>query len=254
MLNNLQIDRAGELLVQFKLLSMGIDTANLTTDSGIDLVAYLPNTKKALTIQVKTNLKPQIGGGKGSLSLGWYLKENSSADLVALVDLESESIWMFKHLDFVNVAQQKASGKLHFYMYLDDDVKVRSKALQSRFSAYLLRNKAEELFEIKLDQVKRCDKTLDKFDDKCVKITEIEMTKRIVEKFLQSFDSKKEAISHINSLRGTKYQANKFSDWKKGNSKLPFRILEIMRIKVLKNKISTKEAKYFIELLCLSTK
>jgi len=36
------IGAAGELLVQYKLLKHGIDSARLTTDSGIDLVAYSP--------------------------------------------------------------------------------------------------------------------------------------------------------------------------------------------------------------------
>jgi hypothetical protein len=50
------IGAAGELLVQYKLLKHGIDSARLTTDSGIDLVAYSPKDNKANTIQVKTKL------------------------------------------------------------------------------------------------------------------------------------------------------------------------------------------------------
>lgn len=34
-----QIGAAGELLVQYKLLKLGIDSSAMTTDSGIDLVA-----------------------------------------------------------------------------------------------------------------------------------------------------------------------------------------------------------------------
>ena len=37
----------------------------MTTDSGIDLVAYASTTAIPHTIQVKTNLKPKPGGGKG---------------------------------------------------------------------------------------------------------------------------------------------------------------------------------------------
>ncbi len=36
---------AGELLVQYQLLKHGIDSAHLTTDSGIDLVMYVPGDK-----------------------------------------------------------------------------------------------------------------------------------------------------------------------------------------------------------------
>ena len=36
------IGAAGELLVQYQLLKMGIDSARMTTDAGIDLVVYPP--------------------------------------------------------------------------------------------------------------------------------------------------------------------------------------------------------------------
>jgi hypothetical protein len=41
--STLHIGAAGELLVQYKLLKQGIDSAAMTTDSGIDLVAYSPS-------------------------------------------------------------------------------------------------------------------------------------------------------------------------------------------------------------------
>lgn len=53
-----QIGKCGELLVQYQLLLRGIESAQLTTDSGIDLVAYSPKNEKPLTIQVKANLQP----------------------------------------------------------------------------------------------------------------------------------------------------------------------------------------------------
>ena len=60
--NNLtkqQIGRCGELLVQYKLLMVGIESSHLTTDAGIDLAAYSPKKKRPSTIQVKTNLRPK---------------------------------------------------------------------------------------------------------------------------------------------------------------------------------------------------
>ncbi len=64
------IGAAGELLVQYLLLKYGIDSAAMTTDAGIDLVAYSPKNKRPYTIQVKTQEQPTKGGGKGKLSLG----------------------------------------------------------------------------------------------------------------------------------------------------------------------------------------
>ena len=144
-----QIGRAGELLVQYRLLKYGIDSAPLTTDSGIDLVAYSPLRKDALTIQVKTNAKPKAGGGKGVPALDWWLKLTSPADLVALVNLESEEIWLFTLEEFIEVAQQQPDEVwLHFYMYVDGGVKTRTgkKALKYQFSEYLLENAVHKFF------------------------------------------------------------------------------------------------------------
>lgn len=53
-----QTRAAGELLVQYRLLKVGIDSARLTTDAGIDLVVYAPGNAAAMTVQVKTNFLP----------------------------------------------------------------------------------------------------------------------------------------------------------------------------------------------------
>ena len=59
---------AGELLVQFRLVRNGIDSARLTTDYGVDLVAYPPGTGRALTVQVKTLERSTPAGGRGALA------------------------------------------------------------------------------------------------------------------------------------------------------------------------------------------
>jgi hypothetical protein len=38
------IGAAGELLVQYRLLKMGIESAWMTTDAGVDLVVYAPGS------------------------------------------------------------------------------------------------------------------------------------------------------------------------------------------------------------------
>jgi hypothetical protein len=71
MLSKQQIGKCGELLVQYKLLLRGIESAPLTTDSRIVLVAHALQKQKLITIQVKTNLKAKPGGGRGKLTLDW---------------------------------------------------------------------------------------------------------------------------------------------------------------------------------------
>jgi hypothetical protein len=64
-MSTLHIGAAGELLVQYQLLKMGIDSARMTTDAGIDLVVYAPGDRSASTVQVKTNVAAKPAGGRG---------------------------------------------------------------------------------------------------------------------------------------------------------------------------------------------
>ena len=43
-------------MVQYQLLLHGIESAPMSTDTGIDLVTYSPKTATPVTVQVKTNL------------------------------------------------------------------------------------------------------------------------------------------------------------------------------------------------------
>jgi len=89
----------------------------MTTDAGIDLVAYSPTAAAPKTIQVKTNLKAKPGGGKGQLALDWWLPHDSPAQLIALVDLEGDRVWLLRKVEMVELAQQRPEGRLHLYMY-----------------------------------------------------------------------------------------------------------------------------------------
>lgn len=143
-----QIGKLGELLVQFRLLSVGIESAHLTTDSGIDLVAYSNNRKEAITIQVKTNLRPKPGGGKGKLALDWWVPDNSPAEVFALVDVSEMRIWMFTRDEMKSKAQQQPEGRLHFYILTDSTAKRRKDALPASleaFETFLLENRIGSL-------------------------------------------------------------------------------------------------------------
>ena len=142
------IGSAGELLVQYKLLKFGVDSAAMTTDSGIDLVAYSPKTNRAFTIQVKTKERPNKGGGKGKLALDWNLRDSSPAELVAVTDLSTDSVWLFTHAEFQEHAQQHSErGNLKLYMYVDESVKTKKEmALMSQFEKYLIESRVITFF------------------------------------------------------------------------------------------------------------
>jgi hypothetical protein len=150
-LTTAQIGKCGELLVQFQLLLNGVESAPLTTDSGVDLVAYSPFQERPFSIQVKTNLQAKPGGGKGKDALDWWIPENCPAQLIALVDLSSNSIWVFSKNEIESLAQQKSSGRYHLYMYTDPTAttkKVGCPVHNHEFTQYLLDSRIHELFDV----------------------------------------------------------------------------------------------------------
>ncbi|MBK5109472.1 MAG: hypothetical protein JJE12_15160, partial [Anaerolineales bacterium] len=104
-MNNQQISRCGELLLQYKLLLLGIETSQMKTGSGIDLVAYSSHNRRAYTMQVKTNEKPTPSGDNGKMKLGWWVPDDCPADLVAFVDLSTSSVWLFSTGEIPRYAQ-----------------------------------------------------------------------------------------------------------------------------------------------------
>jgi hypothetical protein len=148
-LSTAQIGKCGELLVQYRLLLLGIESAPMATDTGVDLVAYSPRLAQALTIQTKTNARPKPGGGKGKAALDWWVPKSVPAALVALVDLSTEKVWLFKREELVELAQQKSSGRMHLYMYTDPTTKTRGpNRLLQEFDRFIISNRVSELFGI----------------------------------------------------------------------------------------------------------
>lgn len=53
------------------------------------------------------------------MSLDWWIPDDCEADLIALVDLESSNVWLFKMTELKSHAQQKSNGRFHFFMTVD---------------------------------------------------------------------------------------------------------------------------------------
>ena len=147
MLSTTQIGRCGELLVQRQLLMSGVDSAELTTDTGIDLVAYSNRTQKSLTIQVKSNLKPVPAGGKGQLQVHWWVPEDCPADLVAFVDLSTDRIWLMTMQEVADVRQQLSARGYHVTMYVKYlPKKTAKKRPANEYERFLLENRFDDFF------------------------------------------------------------------------------------------------------------
>ena len=143
-----QIGRLGELLVQYELLRHGIDSAPMTTDAGIDLVAYSGVKGRSFTIQVKTNLTPKPGGGKGAPAIDWWVSEDCPAEFYAFVDLSTRRVWLLTKQELASSAQQRSGGRLHIYMYTNADSEslAYTRHGDARFSEFLFENRMPAFF------------------------------------------------------------------------------------------------------------
>lgn len=106
-LNSLFIGAAGELLVQYQLLKHGIDSARLTTDSGIDLVMYVPGSKEAHTIQVKAKYDAKPASAKKTPRIGVAFPDDCKAQWLAIADVTRDLVWMLRIETAREMAQQK---------------------------------------------------------------------------------------------------------------------------------------------------
>lgn len=146
-MSTLRIGRCGELLVQYKLLKLGYESAPMTTDSGVDLVVFAPRDQRAVTVQVKANDAPKRGGGKGKLALDWWIADDCPSELAAFVDVSTDRAWLLSKKEVADFAQQHSTGRYHFYMYVDPAVRPRTTrlAMIEQFEGHLLERKAEAL-------------------------------------------------------------------------------------------------------------
>ena len=142
------IGAAGELLVQYQLLKMGIDSARMTTDAGVDLVVYAPGDRSAHTVQVKTNVSARPEGGRGPLSRGWYFPDQCPAQFLACVALDTDTAWLFALQEARGLAQQRSErGICQLYWRLTPaPAGPKSPRYEAQMVGYLLATRAAQLF------------------------------------------------------------------------------------------------------------
>jgi hypothetical protein len=141
------IGAAGELLVQYRLLKLGNDSARLTTDAGIDLVVYAPGRAEATTVQVRpTSLRNLLA--KGQLSRGWDFPHTCPAQLLALVALDSDCVWLFTIAEARELAQQHSPrGIRRLYWFVEPPTGGGASARhEGQMTRFLLEERALQLF------------------------------------------------------------------------------------------------------------
>jgi hypothetical protein len=142
------IGAAGELLVQYQLLKMGIDSARITIDAGIDLVVYAPGNRSASTVQVTTNMAAKPAGGRGPLSRGWFFPDQCPSQLLAFVALDTDTAWLFTVTEAQELAQQHSKrGIRQLYWHLKaGPAGPKSPRHEAQMADYLLATRAAKLF------------------------------------------------------------------------------------------------------------
>jgi hypothetical protein len=92
-------------------------------------------------------MQPTPGGGRGKMALDWRISETSPAKAVALVDLETQRIWLFLQSELATIAQQKSGGRLHFYFYTDPKTRPHAAGrLDHEYDDYLIDQQIERIF------------------------------------------------------------------------------------------------------------
>lgn len=143
------IGAAGELLVQYRLLKYGIDSARLTTDSGVDLVVYSPVDARAHTVQVKTQRTPRPSGGHGPLSTGWFFPHDLGAEFLAVALLSSDRVWLFTRDEARELAQEHSARGIRQIHWLAEPATRRDGSARrsaADMEQYLLESRVNEFF------------------------------------------------------------------------------------------------------------
>ena len=130
-----QVGRCGELLVQYMLLKWGVESSPLTTDTGIDLVAYSGIKGKPLTIQVKTSSHLGPAGDKWLL---WQIPEDCPADYIAAVDLVRNKFWLIRTEEFKQIARPVGNRRLRLWWSLPGYESKRIKRREEDFGDYCM--------------------------------------------------------------------------------------------------------------------
>jgi hypothetical protein len=142
-LSTRQISEAGKLLVHYRFLLEGIECRRAAAGD-----AYHLEAGGGATIEVYANREPKPGGGKGRPALAWMLDGKFQADFIAVADLSTHRVWLFRTSEAFSLAQQHpASGGHHLIMVTDPGL-TRSKherILDSDFAEFLLERRAIEL-------------------------------------------------------------------------------------------------------------
>jgi hypothetical protein len=138
-----QIGKCGELLVQYMLLKHGVESAPLTTDTGIDLIAFPDIERKPVTIQVKTSTHLGPVSDKWLL---WQIPEDCPADYIAAVDLVRNRFWLIRTEEFKKMAHRTTKGRVRLWWSLPGYESKRPIHKEEKFREYYMDSAIPKVF------------------------------------------------------------------------------------------------------------
>jgi hypothetical protein len=114
--------------------------------SSIDLVMYVPGSKEAGTVQVKTKLSPE-SGSTGHPTIGASFPHACKAQWLAVVDLSRDMAWLFSIDEARELAQQeRRDGTSTLYWFTDGFIGRKTKP-ESDMEQYRLEAVARNLLD-----------------------------------------------------------------------------------------------------------
>ena len=133
--------------MQYKLLKSGIDSAPMTTDYGVDLVALDPNGGAATSIQVKTARHSRDADSEW---VEWDMPKKCVADYVAVVDLDNEKGWLFRVQKFEEASSSTGGDGRRLWWYTKSGYQSKhTHKNESNFKRYGLESSIPRIFDPK---------------------------------------------------------------------------------------------------------
>jgi len=118
-----QRGRCGELIVQYALLKHGIESAPLTTGTGIDLVVYPRVSTKHWPFNRPATIQVKASTHRGGEWIEWNVADDCPADFIAGVDLERNKVWFFAMSDFKKESKKGGIGYRLWWALPDHETK-----------------------------------------------------------------------------------------------------------------------------------
>ena len=143
--STMSISRQGQQLVEQRLTKRGLACSRGPVPNKAQITIAARASATPVLVEVRTNLRPKAGGGKGAMALDWYFSDVSEADWIAFFDLSSERVWLLTKQEAFQFAQQHASGKYHFYMYVDPAYDADPTNHMKHFEQWLFDNRVAHL-------------------------------------------------------------------------------------------------------------